>query len=117
MSLPRIAFVLAFSLLAIAPALAQENNLRGTYRLAITVDGVRYKLPVGSYSITSAVVQGKTVPFLNVWIATADAQAAGLPSGSALKGKTATKTRFFQQAAGGGFQRVMMSDVVISSVS
>jgi hypothetical protein len=113
----RFVFLLAFSLLAVASASAQESSMRGTFRLGITVDGVRYKLPVGSYNISSSVIQGETVPILNVWIAAADAQAAGLPSGSALKGKTATKTRFFQQVAGGQYQRIVMSDVIISGVA
>ena len=91
--------------------------MRGTFRLAITVDGVRYKLPVGGYSITSAVVRGETVPILNVWIASADAQTAGLPAGSTLKGKLATRPRFFQQVAGGQFQRIAMSDILISGIA
>jgi hypothetical protein len=117
MRLSRIAFFLAFTLLSVAPAIAQESSMRGTFTLAITVDGVRYKLPVGNYTVSSSVVQGQTVQILNVWVSSADAQAAGLPSGSTLKGKTAVRPRFFKKVADGQYYKITMSDVLISGVA
>jgi hypothetical protein len=118
MRLSRIVLFLAFALIAAIPAMAQpEGYQKGTYKIALTIAGTRYKLPVGGYRITPAVVQGDTVPILNVWIATADAQAAALPAGSALKGKTATRPRFFKQIPNGTYQRITMTDILISGVA
>jgi hypothetical protein len=118
MLLRRAPFLLAFSLLAVATAFAQPDGYhKGTYKIAMTIAGTRYKLPVGGYRITPAVIQGDTVPILNVWIATADAQAAALPAGSALKGKTATKSRFFKQIPNGRYQRISLTEILISGVT
>jgi hypothetical protein len=118
MILRRTALLLAFSLLVVGTAFAQPEGFhKGTYRIAMTIGGTRYKLPVGGYRITPAIVQGDTVPILNVWIASADVQAAGLPAGSTLKGQTATRSRFFKQVANSRYHRITMTDILISGIA
>lgn len=116
MRILRFTLFLAFALLAVTPAFAQPDGyVTGTYKIAMTIDGTRYKLPSGGYRISTAIIDGDSVRILNVWIATADAQGV-LPAGSTIKGKQSSRTRFFMQTTAGQYQRIAMNEARIIGV-
>jgi hypothetical protein len=112
----RFVLVPALLLLAGASASAQPDGyVTGAYRISMTVDGIRYRLPASGYSISTAIVQDDTVGVLNIWITTADAQQGGLPPGPMLKGKQATDIRFFKETEADLYQKIVWTEFTISS--
>ena len=114
----RLALFIVSALASFAPALAQPDGyVTGSYRLAMTIDGVRYKLSIGGYQLSTTVIRGDTVPILNIWLTAADLKRSSLPGATALKGKQASKTTIFKETSPGKFQRIALDNVGIQSFS